>query len=217
MTSTQRRNGWTLIVEDEPHQARALSRLLCSEFEVRVAATVREALEVIASNGTVRLVLTDMSLPGGRQKYGGLDVLDYVVDRLPDVPCAAVTGILDPCLDELLAERRTPMLPKPIGRATLDPLIDRALAFPIRSERLALHVIARVRGAHLTPVQRAVLCWLVAGRERADFCALHGTLASTFDWHVDELRKKFDGRPRIEALVGSLLREVIEPPRRRGG
>lgn len=215
MRSAQQRNGSCLIVEDEPHQARAFARLLSSELEVRVAGSVHEALDVLAASSAVRLVLTDICVPGARQKYGGLDILDAVTARLPDVPRAAITAVGDAGLAALLAQRCTPLIPKPFERAALDTLVDRTLAFPIRSEPLALHVVARARAAGLTPAQRAILCWLVAGRDREAFCESQGMLASTFDWHVDELRKKFDGRPRVDALVASLLREVIEPPKKK--
>jgi two-component system, cell cycle sensor histidine kinase and response regulator CckA len=62
--------GTVLVVEDEPHMAKATSRLLHSMgFEVLIATTGQEAIEIChARVDEIDVVLLDMVLPGMSSK-----------------------------------------------------------------------------------------------------------------------------------------------------
>jgi CheY-like chemotaxis protein len=52
-----------LIVEDDPHVLRAVSRVLGEEFKVLVAADGQEAIEVLSSGAKVDAIITEIALP----------------------------------------------------------------------------------------------------------------------------------------------------------
>ncbi len=211
-----RHKSWALVVEDEPWQAKALCRILSPRFRVRLASTQREALAALGQTTPLRLVLTALSLggAGARRACSGLDVLDAAANDHPHAPRAAMATCVDPGIARDVQSRGAVLLPKPVAEDALRSLLDRAAAYPIRSPALARHVVSVMRAQRLTRTEGAILCWLVQGRSREDFCAEHAMKPATFDWHVDELRKKFAGRPRVHELVISILRELVErtPP-----
>lgn len=203
---------WAIVVEDEPLPAKALSRMLRRRsFSVRVATTTSEALEALATTKPLRLVLAELRIPGprSRPKYGGLDVLEKVACRHPDVPRAALTGVSDRAVAAQVTALGALFIDKSDAVEKLAALVERAAAHPIAIPLLAHHVMRTVRDRRLTASEAAVLCWLVAGRARDDYCAEHAVSAATFDWHVDQLRAKFDGCPRIHDIVAGVLRDLI--------
>jgi putative two-component system response regulator len=52
-----------LIVEDDPHVLRAVSRVLGEEIKVLVAADGQEAIEVLSSGAKVDAIITEIALP----------------------------------------------------------------------------------------------------------------------------------------------------------
>ena len=73
-----------LIVEDDPAQARFLSRAfgkLRPDLTVQTAPNGKEAMRVM-SNGGVDLLLTDLQMP----EMGGFELVAWAVTHCPDVP-----------------------------------------------------------------------------------------------------------------------------------
>jgi len=80
-----------LVADDEPHIGRIIQmKLEQGPFRVTLAFDGRQALEVLARDEHVDLVLLDLMMPF----VSGLDVLAHMRgdDRLRDVPCIILTA-----------------------------------------------------------------------------------------------------------------------------
>ena len=78
-----------LLVEHDPQTASLVRQTLCGHFSaatIRHCSTVAQATAVDPAG--VDLVLSDMSLPDG----SGLDLLDQLLKKRPDLPVVLVTG-----------------------------------------------------------------------------------------------------------------------------
>ena len=83
-----------LVVEDEFLIRLTLSEALGDEgFEVLEAETGDAALPLLAPGSDVRLLLTDIQLPGS---LNGLALVDRVRQSMPDLPVIYMTGRPDP-------------------------------------------------------------------------------------------------------------------------
>lgn len=80
-----------LIVDDERSVREMLADALeCFGFAPRVAENAAEAFEIVRG-GEVRLVLSDIDMPGG----DGLELLHRIKAHDPDVDVVMVTGVVD--------------------------------------------------------------------------------------------------------------------------
>ena len=106
----------TLIVEDHQPSAMALRRLLRAHGrEVRVAATIAEARDVVASGWPGDVVL-DLCLPDG----SGIDLLRSIRRYGPSVRVAVTTGSADDAmLRELKRLRPDALFVKPVSTPAL--------------------------------------------------------------------------------------------------
>ena len=80
-----------LVADDEPHIGRIIKmKLEQGPFRVTLAYDGREALEVLAREDQIDIVLLDLMMP----EKSGLDVLAAMRadDRLRDVPCIILTA-----------------------------------------------------------------------------------------------------------------------------
>ncbi len=68
-----------LVVDDELPVAAMLSRLLADEFDVRLATSGREALDLLLRDRTFDVVLCDLLMPG----MGGMDLYRELAQRVP--------------------------------------------------------------------------------------------------------------------------------------
>ena len=83
-----------LVVEDEFLIRLTLSEALGDEgFEVLEAETGDAALPMLAPGSGIRLLLTDIQLPGS---LNGLALVDRVRQSMPDLPVIYMTGRPDP-------------------------------------------------------------------------------------------------------------------------
>lgn len=80
-----------LIVDDEEHIRKVLSRALITQgYEVSIAADGEEALR-LASSSPFDLALLDLKMPG----MSGLEVLQHLKEMLPDLIVIMLTGVAD--------------------------------------------------------------------------------------------------------------------------
>jgi two-component system, NtrC family, response regulator HupR/HoxA len=79
-----------LIVDDEVRSLEALNRILCDDFNVRVAANVAEA-NVVLEREWVQLILCDQRMPD----MSGVDYLTLVRERWPEVIRIIISGYTD--------------------------------------------------------------------------------------------------------------------------
>ncbi len=79
-----------LIVEDEPFVRLDIADYLSTQgFEVHEAASAEEALKLLESTPDIRLVFTDIDMPGGMD---GLKLSAAVRDRWPPVHIIVTSG-----------------------------------------------------------------------------------------------------------------------------
>ena len=89
MSPTQQRH--VLVADDEPHIGRIIKmKLEQGPFRVTLAYDGREALEVLAREHDIDLVLLDLMMP----EKSGLDVLAAIRadERTRDLPCIILTA-----------------------------------------------------------------------------------------------------------------------------
>ncbi|MGZ3272665.1 MAG: response regulator [Caulobacteraceae bacterium] len=111
-----------LVVEDE-----ALVRMLVVQtleeagFKVREAAEAQGALEVLRSDDAIRLMVTDVGLPG----LNGRRLAEAVRAQRPDMKVLFMTGYADSALLEKVLPEGFGLITKPFD---LDDLAARAQA-----------------------------------------------------------------------------------------
>lgn len=82
-----------LVVEDNPSVRQvAISALNSLGFKVVEAGTGDEAIHVLQSNGQVRLVLSDIQMPG---EMTGMDLAQYIRNERPDIQVLLTTGYVE--------------------------------------------------------------------------------------------------------------------------
>jgi CheY-like chemotaxis protein len=101
-----------LVVEDEPVQRlMALDLVEDAGFEAVPAATARQALEQLERRPDIRVVFTDIMLPGG---LDGIGLAAMVRDRWPPVQFIVTSGQLEPA--QVPMPEREHFFPKPYRR-----------------------------------------------------------------------------------------------------
>ena len=122
-----RGSGTILVVDDEQHILRALTRLLESiGYDVLTASSGRAAVELVRRRGLgISLVILDMVMPdmSGGQTY---DLLHKVV---PDIKVLLSSGYsIEAQAQEILARGCKGFIQKPYDVATLSSVLHRSLA-----------------------------------------------------------------------------------------
>ena len=85
---TSKYNGRVLIVDDETNAIKVLSAILSDAgYHVFEAQDVEKAVKTI-SRKEIDVIITDMKMPG----KGGMHVLEYVVEKHPDIPVIFLTA-----------------------------------------------------------------------------------------------------------------------------
>lgn len=80
-----------LIVDDEADIRRLVADILTDEgYSVNQAATGEQTIEIIHSTCPPHLILLDVWL--NDQKYDGLQLLDIILKRFPDIPVIMISG-----------------------------------------------------------------------------------------------------------------------------
>jgi two-component system, response regulator PdtaR len=125
-TDTSETRVTVLVVEDE-----TLLRVYASDFledagfKVFEAMSADEAVEILQVRLDVRVVMTDVALPGA---MSGFDLARMVRERWPGVGIIAISGHEGPLLGELPAD--VPFITKPYAPATIVSLIRQMAAAP---------------------------------------------------------------------------------------
>jgi len=87
----RRTRSAVLCVDDEPSILRALRLTLGRKFAVSTAESGREGLDVLRTNGTVAVVVSDMRMP----EMNGATFLQHVHEEFPDTVRILLTGETD--------------------------------------------------------------------------------------------------------------------------
>ncbi len=120
-TSAKSVRSNVLIVEDEQTSRRALAALMtASGYDIEATATAEEALDVVDSGIHPDIALVDLDLPG----MNGLDFIERMRERQPDVFTVMITAANGENLPELLKSRGVAYLRKPLNFDRLLSLLD---------------------------------------------------------------------------------------------
>ena len=91
-----------LVVEDEPIlRFDIVDTLNDAGFHVHEAGSATEAIEILTQNTGIRLVFTDVDMPGGMD---GIKLAAYIRDRWPPLKIIVTSGYRKVTLDEIPAE-----------------------------------------------------------------------------------------------------------------
>jgi DNA-binding NarL/FixJ family response regulator len=201
-----------LIVDDHALFAEALAARLGREPDLvilPIAADVRRALALTATEHPEVLVL-DMMLGA----ESGLDVLDRVRERHPDVRVVVLTAMND--LDAMVQAIRRGAVGW-LGKTESADLVARVIRSAARQggwippDMLGdvLRRLARDAGdtggagllAGVTPREREVLQCMVDGLNRAEIAEHLGLSANTVRTHTQNLLAKLDMHSALEAIT----------------
>lgn len=77
-----------LYVDDEPNNLILLAKLFRKKYNVLQAISGEEGLEVLAGNPDVKIVISDMNMPG----MNGIEFINKAKTRYPEIRYFVLTG-----------------------------------------------------------------------------------------------------------------------------
>ena len=185
------------VVDDDVRVRHALSSLLASAgLEVAAFASAREFLEADKLDAPACLVL-DLELPD----IHGLELQKDLAEREAP-PIVFITGHGDiPSSVKAMKAGAVEFLPKPFGDEELLRAIDAALALD-RAERLkrSERIVLKDRYARLTPREREVLTFVVAGFANKQTAGELGISEITIGVHRGQIMRKLGARSLAELV-----------------
>ncbi|MBM3132698.1 MAG: response regulator [Chloroflexi bacterium] len=122
--STEIRTKRILVVDDEEHIRKVLSRALMAQgYDVATAANGEEAL-LKASESPFDMALLDLKMPG----MGGLEALQKLKEKLPGIVVIMLTGVADneSIVTSSMAKGAVAFLTKPCSLADLKETVSKA-------------------------------------------------------------------------------------------
>jgi len=133
-----------LLVDDDQNALDTYQRVLRKRFDLQVAPSGLEALQIIQSHGPFAVVIADMYMPG----MNGLDLLSQVRDIDPDITRIMITGN---------AEQKTAV--DAVNRGQ----VFRFLTKPCQPEDLVQAIEAGLRQYELLHIEKEVLEQTLSG------------------------------------------------------
>lgn len=114
-----------LIVDDEAQLAAMLGRMLEDDFELAIASSAQQALEILRGGGAMfDVVLCDLMMP----EMNGMDFYRVVAELMPELVERFIFmtgGAFTPWAAEFLASSRRPCLEKPFDYRTLRAMLEK--------------------------------------------------------------------------------------------
>lgn len=128
-----------LCVDDERNVLKALRRLFMDEddYDIMVAESGEEGLEILAEEGDIRLVVSDYRMPG----MNGVEFLTQVCEKWPDTIRIVLSGYADTAavVEAINLGQIYKFIPKPWNDEELKTAISAALqhqALKLQNNRL---------------------------------------------------------------------------------
>src|ERR1700684_1105415 len=186
------------VVDDEPAICLSLKRLVKSVgLEAQTFNSAQEFLRAKRPDGPGCLVL-DVRLPG----LSGLDLQQELLDAKVDLPIIFITGYGDiPSSVRAIKAGAVEFLTKPFREEDLLSAIEAAIqiACASREKRAELNELKR-RHALLTPRERQVLPFVVAGFANKETGADLGITETTIGVHRGQIMRKMQARSLAELV-----------------
>ncbi len=116
-----------LVVDDEVILGRSVKRMLARDYEVAVATSAREALDLFAAGKRFDVILCDVMMP----VMTGMDLFDELRRSIPDQAGRMVFvtgGAFTERARKFLDEVPNPRLEKPFDNAALRALVGEQIA-----------------------------------------------------------------------------------------
>jgi CheY-like chemotaxis protein len=122
-----------LLVEDDAQVRAAVARMLAGAgYRVVEVGSGEEALDALATGaGRVRLVLTDVVLPG----LSGPELVDRLARFWPELPAVCMSGYTDHMLRDQVLRSGLDFMQKPFGPAALARTVRQALERSTATDR----------------------------------------------------------------------------------
>lgn len=204
-TADGARDADILLVEDDDLVVRTLMRALDGVCVAR-ARTSEDALAIVDECSKLRLAVVDISLSD--RARGGLDVLDALIDRRPNVMRVVLSATGDSAVINRVAVGGTQFMAKPFG-AEVPRFLRRQLDGSDQRGPMAKLLATRAREWGLSPMQARVFERLALGKTRQAIIDELEIEQSTLKTHIAKLLAA-SGYARVETLVASLLSELSE-------
>jgi FixJ family two-component response regulator len=196
------------LVDDDVGIQKAMSRLLRAEgYEFRSYST---AMEFLAddTNAEPGCVILDLNLP----EIDGLQLQQHMASKSAPRPIIFVSGMGDvPSSVSAMKAGAIDFLTKPVQRQALVAAIERAREedSKIRCSRVERQAVEQ-RLAKLTPREKEVLGYVVAGRLNKQIAAELGTVEKTIKVHRGRMMVKL-GIRSVAELVRFTERAGLQP------
>jgi FixJ family two-component response regulator len=165
------------VVDDDPEVGKALERLLRSAgMQARVCRSAHDFLAA-ADRQSSGCIILDYEMPG----LDGLELQRVLAARGSGWQIVFLTGHGDvPKSVRAMKEGAVDFLQKPAGQDEILGAVRRALARGAREcAKLAEAAEARLRWSHLTPREREVMGYVIAGRLNKQIAGILGTAEKT--------------------------------------
>lgn len=206
-----------LIADDHPLVTDALTGYLKQinpDAEVVAAQTLDQALERLAEEASIDLVVLDLYMPGMQ----GLEGLTTVRSRYPDIPVVMISGIADRRqIMEALERGAVGFIPKELASAALIKALELVLAGEIyvpstlipgrglREDSAGYGRAAAVEEgspfSELTARERQVLALLLKGYSNKQIAQELGTKEITAAFHLRGVFRKLGVSNRTQAAA----------------
>ena len=199
------------VVDDDPSVRRAIKRLVESVgLQVELFGSAQEFLRSERPNAPSCLVL-DIRLPG----ISGLDFQRELADANVHIPIIFITAHADiPMTVRAMKAGAVEFLTKPFRDQDLLDAIHVALERDrARRQREAEIAVLRDRFESLTPREREVLPWVVAGLVSKQIADAIGATEATVKVHRSQLMRKM-GASSLADLVRMAEKMGIHVPKR---
>ncbi|MBI2898466.1 MAG: response regulator transcription factor [Deltaproteobacteria bacterium] len=195
-------SGSFLIVDDDPADARAVTRVFSKYRPVQVAPTAAQARAALEQPDEVWAgVVLDVLLPDG----SGLDVLAYLRGRHPLLPVLVLTGRFDAEVANRAQALRAECVFKPATIDNFKAFIDSALAVDAGSNRRVARAIAELAGRLNLPAREMnILAYAVAEVPRAAISSELELSENTLKSQIRSLLKK-TGHSSLNDLARDVL------------
>ena len=207
-----------LVVDDDVLVGRVVKRLAPPDVIVRCTTSKARAIESLRdATWSCTVALIDVRL--GRDRLGGLDVVEVALAERPSVTCVLVTGSNDIEVKRRAFDRHVRLLPKPFTKEQLASVFDgaRAPSLPPPTDALAECIEKRALEWRLSRRPREVLRLLATNERRPheETARALGIGLNTLRAHVQAILFR-SGLPSVDAVRETLLRDSLSLSARGG-